>query len=84
MIIEVTVPKFAEGATSIRLSEWLCQPGEKVEAGVNIAEATTDKIAIQVEAPESGYIQKLLVEAGDVVQVGQVIALISTEPVKED
>ena len=79
MKLEVTVPRFAEGATVIRLSRWLCQEGEKVDAGVQLAEATTDKIAIYIEAPVSGYVHELLVAEGEEVKVGEVIALISTE-----
>lgn len=76
---EVTVPMFAEGATVIRLRQWLRREGEKVNTGENLAEATTDKIAIYIEAPFNGYMHKILVSEGEVVQVGQVIALMVHE-----
>ena len=64
MVCEVTVPKFAEGATAITLKQWLCLKGEKVDAGANIAEAATDKIAIYIEAPADGYVVELRAEEG--------------------
>lgn len=83
MVIEVTVPKFAEGATVIRLNRWLCQAGQKVEAGTGLAEATTDKIAIEIEAPGSGYVREILVAEGEEMRVGQVIALLASELAEE-
>lgn len=77
MTIEVKVPKFAEGAVSIRLRRWLYAKGDKIEAGAHLAEAATDKFAIYIEAPGGGYVAELLAEMGDEVQVGQVIALIT-------
>lgn len=84
MIYELKVPKFAEGATTIKIRQWLCQPGDKVVKGEQVAEASTDKIAISIETEEEGYIHKLLAEAGEAVQVGQIIALISEEPEGRD
>lgn len=83
MICQVTVPKFAEGATVIRLSQWLRREGEKVDAGDYLAEATTDKIAIYIEAPIGGYVHEILVAEGEEVQVGQVIALMVPDPSEE-
>lgn len=74
---EVTVPMFAEGATKIKIRQWLVEEGSKVEAGDNIAEATTDKIAIYIEAPVNGYLNTILAEENQEVLVGEVIAFIS-------
>ncbi|AOT72910.1 biotin/lipoyl-containing protein [Geosporobacter ferrireducens] len=78
------IPKFAEGATIIKIKQWLCQPGDKVSKGEAVAEATTDKIAIYIESPYAGTIHSLLVAAGEEVQVEQLIALISTEGEAEE
>lgn len=80
MNIEVKVPMFAEGATKIQIRQWLVNVGDKVNAGDNLVEATTDKIAIYIEAPASGYLKSKLVEEFDTVLVGQVIALLSDVP----
>jgi pyruvate dehydrogenase E2 component (dihydrolipoamide acetyltransferase) len=80
MLCEVTVPKFAEGAVAIKLKQWLIKKGDKVEEGAAMAEAATDKIAINIEAPSAGYVAELRVEEGRRVKVGQAIAVLSSEP----
>lgn len=80
MNIEIKVPLFAEGATKIKIRQWLVEEGEKVIKGDNIIEATTDKIAIYIEAPESGTLISKLADENDEVQVGQVVAILSSEP----
>lgn len=79
MSYELKVPKFAEGAKTIKIRRWLCKIGDKVIKGEEVAEATTDKIAIFIESEVEGFIDSLLVEEGDEVKVGQTIALISFE-----
>lgn len=80
MVWEVTVPKFAEGARAITLKQWLCKKGDRIDAGAHIAEAATDKIEIYIEAPSAGYIAELRAEEGQKVKVGQVIAVLSSDP----
>jgi pyruvate/2-oxoglutarate dehydrogenase complex dihydrolipoamide acyltransferase (E2) component len=82
MKTEVKVPLFAEGATKIKINQWLFEVGDKVKAGENLVEATTDKISIHIEAPTSGVLVKKLVEEDDTVLIDQVIAIIADE--KED
>ncbi len=84
MDYELKVPKFAEGAKLIKIKKWLCGPGDRVIKGEQMAEATTDKIAIYIEADEEGYVDKLLVEEGEEVCVGQVIAYISSKLERRD
>jgi pyruvate/2-oxoglutarate dehydrogenase complex dihydrolipoamide acyltransferase (E2) component len=79
MTIDIVVPMFAEGAESIQLRQWLVAVGDEVEKDQNLAEATTDKIAIFIESPESGVIASLDAEEEDHVQVGQVIGTIEVK-----
>jgi pyruvate dehydrogenase E2 component (dihydrolipoamide acetyltransferase) len=58
------------------LLAWLKQPGERVARGDLIAEVDTDKGVIQVEAFASGTLERILVEPGQKVPVGTVMALI--------
>ncbi len=84
MLYDVVVPKFAEGARQITLKKWLFRKGDKVDAGAHLAEAATDKIAIYIETPSAGYVSELQAEEGQRVKVGQVIAILSSEPVAGD
>jgi pyruvate/2-oxoglutarate dehydrogenase complex dihydrolipoamide acyltransferase (E2) component len=81
MKYEVKVPLFAEGATKIKIQQWLFEVGDQVKAGDNLVEATTDKISINIEVPNSGILVEKLVEEDDTVLINQVIAIISDEKV---
>lgn len=55
------------------------QVGEEVEADDDIANIETDKVDVPVNAPEAGVITEIFVAEGDVVTVGQDIAVLETE-----
>ena len=76
MAKEVTMPKMGYDMTEGTLAKWLKQPGEEIARGEPIAEIETDKVTIDVEAFDSGTLQKHLVQEGDTVPVGAAIALI--------
>lgn len=76
MRVEVKVPLFAEGATKIKIRQWLFEVGDQIKAGDNLVEATTDKISINIESPKSGFLIEKLVDEDDTVLIDQVIAVI--------
>lgn len=76
MATDVKVPVLGESITEATLGEWLKQPGDAVEADEPIASLETDKVALEVPAPEAGVLGALQVEVGDTVEVGAVIATI--------
>ncbi len=76
MATEVKVPILGESITEATLGEWLKQPGDSVAADEPIASLETDKVALEVPAPEAGVLGELKVEVGDTVEVGAVIATI--------
>ncbi|MBI4294945.1 MAG: 2-oxo acid dehydrogenase subunit E2 [Chloroflexi bacterium] len=65
---------------------WLKQEGQPVQQGEVMVEVETDKAVLEVEAPASGVVRKILVGEGSVVPVATVLALIAdsmAEPVSE-
>lgn len=58
------------------LAAWCKRPGERIERGEVIAEIDTDKGVIEVEAFVSGIVESLLVQPGEKVPVGTVMAVI--------
>ena len=76
MAIEVTVPVLGESITEATLGEWLKQPGDAVAADEPIASLETDKVALEVPAPQAGVMGAHQVAVGDTVEVGAVIATI--------
>jgi pyruvate dehydrogenase E2 component (dihydrolipoamide acetyltransferase) len=59
--------------------EWLVKEGDYVEKNDPIAEVTTDKVNMEVESPEEGYIGGIRYQVGDVVPVTKTIAYILAE-----
>ncbi len=60
---------------------WHKQPGDHVTRGEIIAEVETDKASIEVEVFTTGVLEQLLVQPGDVVPVGAVMAVIKEDGV---
>lgn len=76
MSSEVKVPTLGESVAEATIGQWLKQPGEAVAADEAIASLETDKVAIDVLAPQAGVMGAHLVGEGDTVTVGTVIATI--------
>src|SRR3982751_2476082 len=76
MATDVEVPALGESITEGTLAEWLKQPGEAVAADEPIASLETDKVSVEVPSPIAGVLTEQLVQAGENVDVGAVIARI--------
>jgi pyruvate/2-oxoglutarate dehydrogenase complex dihydrolipoamide acyltransferase (E2) component len=64
--------------------EWKKQPGDAVEADEPIVEISTDKAETEVPAPAGGRLKDVLVNVGETVDVGTVLATIETATVAGD
>jgi len=76
MATDVQVPALGESITEGTLAQWLKKPGEAVKADEPIASLETDKVSVEVPSPVAGVLTEQLVEEGDNVAVGAVIARI--------
>ncbi len=76
MAIDITMPQMGADMTEGTLVKWLKQPGDGVERGEIIAEIETDKATVELEAFDSGTLLKHVVDEGETVPVGEVIALL--------
>ena len=65
--------------TVARFSRWLVAVGDQVDAHAPIAELETDKVTVEIAAPESGRISELLVEPEQEINPGTVMARIDAE-----
>lgn len=73
---EVKVPELAESITEGTISDWLVSEGDQVNEGDVLLELETDKVNVEIHAEHSGTLQNIRKHAGDVVEVGEVIAQI--------
>src|SRR5688500_10379715 len=76
MATDVKVPALGESITEGTLAQWLKKPGEAVAADEPIASLETDKVSVEVPSPVAGTMTEQLVQEGDTVEVGAVIARI--------
>jgi pyruvate dehydrogenase E2 component (dihydrolipoamide acetyltransferase) len=58
------------------LIQWLKAPGDSVTRGEPLMEVETDKATVEIEAPATGILANVTAQPGDVVPVGQPIAVI--------
>ncbi len=76
MATEIKVPTLGESVTTATVSRWLKQAGDTVAADEAIAELETDKVSVEVTAPEAGVLGALAVAEGAEVEVGAVLTTV--------
>lgn len=79
MSIEVLVPNLPESVADATLVVWHKQPGDTVVKNENLVDLETDKVVLEVPAPESGVLANVLKDTGAVVTAGEVLAVIEAE-----
>ena len=79
MPVEVILPKVDMDMTHGTLSTWHVAEGELVQKGAPLFDLETDKAAMEVEAPETGYLRRIAAQPGDKVAVGTTIAWLYAE-----
>ncbi|HYI25135.1 MAG TPA: pyruvate dehydrogenase complex dihydrolipoamide acetyltransferase [Thermomicrobiales bacterium] len=75
----VIMPKMGDAMEEGTLLKWLKAAGDEVSEGDPIAEIETDKVTLEIEAQEDGFMTNLLVEEGTVAPIGTAIATIGTQ-----
>jgi 2-oxoglutarate dehydrogenase E1 component len=76
-LIDVVTPAAGESVTEGTILEWHVKVGDTIKADDTIVEISTDKVDVELPSPASGTVAELLVQEGDTVTVGQVIARIA-------
>lgn len=75
---EFKMPDPGEGLTEAELSAWHVEVGAEVEEDDVLCEVETDKALVDIPVPYSGEVLELRAEPGDMVKVGEVIAVFET------
>jgi len=75
----VVMPKMGESIAEATIIRWLKNEGERVEKDEPIVEIATDKVDSEIPSTEAGILVKQLYKDGDVVKVGEPVAMINTE-----
>ncbi|HEY4812385.1 MAG TPA: multifunctional oxoglutarate decarboxylase/oxoglutarate dehydrogenase thiamine pyrophosphate-binding subunit/dihydrolipoyllysine-residue succinyltransferase subunit [Solirubrobacteraceae bacterium] len=75
--VDVVTPAAGESVTEGTILEWRVKVGDAIKVDDTIVEISTDKVDLELPAPATGIVSEILVEEGDTVTVGQLIARIS-------
>jgi 2-oxoglutarate dehydrogenase E2 component (dihydrolipoamide succinyltransferase) len=77
--VELIMPKMGESIMEATILSWLKSEGDTIEADESILEVATDKVDTEVPSTDGGVLTQILAQEGDVVPVGQAIAIITTD-----
>jgi len=80
---ELKLPKMGESVAEATITTWLKEVGETIDADDIVLEIATDKVDTEVPCEVEGVLREKLFEEGEVIQVGQVIAIIDTDTTTE-
>jgi pyruvate dehydrogenase E2 component (dihydrolipoamide acetyltransferase) len=85
MRVEVELPEVDENnGDEATVSFWYVDEDEEVEEGEDLVEMITEKTTFNVTAPVSGRLVEIIVQEGDVVKVGDTMAILETEDEEEE
>src|SRR5918995_1067251 len=76
MSANVVVPEVGESIVDARVAKWLKKEGDSVSVGEPLVELETDKIDLEVAAPQGGVLAKIAHGDGADVKVGEVLGVI--------
>ncbi len=79
MLIEVKVPQLSESVAEATLVSWHKNVGDAVSRDENLIDIETDKVVLELPAPDGGVLVEVIKGNGDTVVSGEVIAKIDTE-----
>ena len=80
---ELKLPKMGESVAEATITSWLKEVGDTIELDEAVLEIATDKVDSEVPSEVDGILIETFFKVDDVVQVGQVIAIIETEDDEE-
>jgi len=79
MHIEIKTPVFPESVSDATLIRWHKKAGDRVEQGDNLMDLETDKVVLEVPAPEPGVLAEIVKQEGDTVTSGEVLARLDVD-----
>lgn len=77
MEYDIVVPSTADGSLQVTIVSWIQKPGDPVEMGQDLAEASTEKITLYITAPVTGVVKSILVAEGEKANVEDVVGTMS-------
>jgi 2-oxoglutarate dehydrogenase E2 component (dihydrolipoamide succinyltransferase)/2-oxoisovalerate dehydrogenase E2 component (dihydrolipoyl transacylase) len=79
MQTDIIMPQLGESIAEGTITSWLIPLGGRVEKDQSLLEVETDKVALEIPSPSMGFLTEVLVQAGQTVPVGTLLARLNTE-----
>lgn len=76
MTIEIKVPTLPESVTDATVAKWYKKEGDSISRDENLVDLETDKVMLEVPAPASGIIEKIIIAEGSTVKADTILAII--------
>ena len=73
MAIDIRVPALGESISEATVGKWFKKAGDSVRADEPLVELETDKVTLEVNAPESGVLSEIAAETGQTVAIGALL-----------
>lgn len=84
MTIEIKVPVLPESVSDATIATWHKKPGESIKRDEHLVDIETDKVVLEVVAPNDGTLEKILKAEGETVKADEVIGLFNPGEVKSE
>lgn len=78
MSIEIKVPVLPESVADATIAKWHKKPGEAIARDENLVDIETDKVVLEVPAPEDGFLSEIICPEGTTVSGQQLIGKLQT------
>ena len=74
---EIRVPTLGESVSEATIGKWFKKPGDAVRKDEPLLELETDKVTLEVNAPEAGVLAEITAADGSTVGVGALLGQIT-------
>jgi len=81
MSIEIRVPTLPESVADATLISWHKAPGDFIQKDENLVDLETDKVVLEVPAPESGILTEIIASDNSTVTSGDLLAMITVQSI---
>jgi 2-oxoglutarate dehydrogenase E2 component (dihydrolipoamide succinyltransferase)/2-oxoisovalerate dehydrogenase E2 component (dihydrolipoyl transacylase) len=83
MAIDIIMPQLGESIAEGTVVKWLVPVGGMIEKDQSLLEVETEKVALEIPSPATGVLSEIVVQEGETVPVGALLARIASTPPSE-
>ncbi|MCX7919243.1 MAG: hypothetical protein N3A72_06480 [bacterium] len=76
MAVDISLPELSDDIEYVTVTYWHYKVGDRVNEGDDLVEISTDKAVFNIPAPATGVLLEILVEEGDIAEVGESLGTI--------